>query len=213
MVQVHVEAQANTRLEQLDLTVELLERVIRLADAEARTCTPMDPPSLSGLIRWGRTNRFLRQETYASGWQFDNPYNLPRTIHPSGEFAVVATSGDAATGIEYGYPTTKYGKGIATRSAVATNGQLVLEFDNIDPIPAGVDVNLATWFLLYYDSDTQVMSELSLPSAIDESGFIEDWSERIILPVINLADGSSSIRPRGDGPDLGPDAEVRVTRL
>jgi hypothetical protein len=79
---VRAEGEAVDRLAELGLTVELIERVVRRADAEASICTALDPPIMEGLTRWGRTNRFLREELLPVGWRFDNPRNLPRTIHP-----------------------------------------------------------------------------------------------------------------------------------
>jgi hypothetical protein len=72
------------RLTELDLSIDLVERVVRQADAEASFCTPLDPPIMEGLTRWARTNRFLREELIPLGWRFDNPRNLPRTIYPGG---------------------------------------------------------------------------------------------------------------------------------
>src|SRR5450432_3734805 len=94
---VLVEDEAVDRLPEFGLTAEVVERVVRRADAEASMCTALDPPIMEGLTRWGRTNRFLREELIPAGWSFDNPRNLPRTIHPSGEFAIVATTGDELT--------------------------------------------------------------------------------------------------------------------
>ena len=91
--QVHVEDQAVDRLSQLGLSMEILERVVRRADAEASGCTALDPPIMEGLYSLGRTNRFLREELVPAGWRYDNPRNLPRTIHPSGDFAIVAATG------------------------------------------------------------------------------------------------------------------------
>jgi hypothetical protein len=53
---VHVEDKAVDRLAELGLTVEIVERVVRRADAEVSTCTALDPPIMEGLTRWGRTN-------------------------------------------------------------------------------------------------------------------------------------------------------------
>src|SRR5260221_5249221 len=111
---VLVEDEAVDRLTELGLTVEIVERVVRRADAEASICTALDPPIMEGLTSWGRTNRFLREELIAVGWRFDNPRILPRTIHPIGEFAIVATTGDELTGLVDLLLTTKYPKGYAT---------------------------------------------------------------------------------------------------
>src|SRR5947209_20235822 len=125
---VLVESEASGRLAELGLTIELIERVVRRADAEASICTALDPPIMEGLTRWGRMNRFLREELIPAGWRFDNPRHLPRTIHPGGQFAIVATTGDDLTGLLGLLPATKYAKGYATVLAVEANGQLTLDF-------------------------------------------------------------------------------------
>ena len=111
---VLVEDEAVDRLAELGLTSRSSSGwsggpTLRRACARA-----LDPPIMEGLTRWGRTNRFLREELIPAGWRFDNPRNLPRTIHPSGEFAIVATTGDELTGLADLLPATKYAKGFAT---------------------------------------------------------------------------------------------------
>jgi hypothetical protein len=124
---------AVSRLAELGLSIDLVERVVRRADAEAAFCTAFDPPIMEGLIRWARTNRFLREELVPLGWRFDNPRNLPRTIHPGGQFAIVATTGDDVTGLAALLPAPKYAKGDATARAVEVNEQLTLDFGDFDP--------------------------------------------------------------------------------
>jgi len=199
------------RLAELDLGVDLIERAVRRADAEARMCTPLDPPIMEGLTRWGRTTRFLREELVLDGWEIDNPRNLARTIHPDREFAVVATSGDAATGRADRSPTTRYAKGYATAQAVAVNGQLTLDLDLVGMLWAGPPGNdLLTWFLLSYADDEGLWCELSLPDAIDGSGQISNWHERILLPVFPY-DDPPLILPAQD-PDPGSEVVVQVNR-
>ncbi len=181
-----VEAKAIDRLAELGLTAEMVERVVRRADAEASMCTRLDPPIMEGLARWGRTNRYLREELIPAGWWFDNPRNLPRTIHPSGEFAIVATTGDELTGLVELLPRTKYPKGYATVQAVEVNGQLTLDFGDID-LGRGNDRaddvgDLLTWLLLFHADEDGFRVELSLPDAIVD-GRITSWAERIILPL------------------------------
>ena len=60
-------SEASGRLAELGLTIELIERVVRRADAEASICTALDPPIMEGLTRWGRMNRFLREELIPAG--------------------------------------------------------------------------------------------------------------------------------------------------
>ena len=66
-----------------------------------------------------------------------------------------------------------------------------------------------TWFMLYFRDGDEVRSELSLARAVNDSGALIDWAERLILPKIDLLDGP----PEGRGsqpPD--PDIEVPVER-
>jgi hypothetical protein len=197
--------QAAGRLAELGLSTDLVERVVRRADAEAAFCTPFDPPIMEGLTRWARTNRFLREELVPLGWGFDNPRNLPRTIHPGGQFAIVATTGDDVTGLAGLLPGPKYAKGYATTRAVEVNEQLTLDFGDFGDFGAG-DLpprdHLLTWLLLFHTGDDGFHVELSLPDRIDD-GRITRWAERIILPVfprgeIRLADGLASPDSAGD---------------
>lgn len=209
------EAEAVGKLAELGLTVELIERVVRRAEAEASMCTALDPPIMEGLTRWGRMNRFLREELLPMGWRFDNPRNLPRTIHPSGEFAIVATAGDELTGLAGLLPATKYLKGDATVQAVEVNEQLTLDFSDLHPglddgRPGGSG-DVLTWLMLFHVEGEGFRVELSLPDAIVD-GRITSWAERIILPVFPRDDDrlTSPVTPGGD--DLDEDVVVEVTR-
>jgi hypothetical protein len=186
---VLAEAEAIDRLAELGLSLEIVERVVRRADADASMCTAFDPPIMEGLTRWARTNRYLREELVGLGWQFDNPRNLPRTIHPGGEFAIVATMGDDLTGLADLLPTTKYAKGFATALAVAMNGQLTLDFGDFDfgPRAAGSPALLQTWFMLFHVEEDAFRVEVSLPDRIAD-GRITSWAERIILPPLPRED-------------------------
>ena len=212
--QVHVESAAVDRLAELDLTAEFIERVVRRADAEASTCTRLDPPIMEGIVRWARTTRFLREELVVSGWRYDNPRNLSRTIHPSGEFAIVVTTGDEMTAIAEVMPRTKYPKGFATASAVVINEQLAFEYEGFSADQAEGEAqdagDLRTWLLLFHVDDEGFHVELSLPDAIVD-GHITSWIERIILPVFPRDDDVLAM-PAAPGDDGQGDVVVEVSR-
>jgi hypothetical protein len=212
---VLVEAEAVDRLTELGLSIELIERVVRRADAEASMCTPLDPPIMEGLTRWARMNRFLREELIPACWRFDNPRNLPRTIHPSGEFAIVVTTGDELTGLADLLPATKYAKGYATAQAVEVNGQLMFDFPEFDSDSgdgSAADVgDVLTWLMLFHSDEDGYRVELSLPDAI-VGGRITSWAERIILPVFPCDDDRLTDLMLLDGDDQGEGVVVEVTR-
>jgi hypothetical protein len=212
---VLVEDQAVDRLAELGLSVEVLERVVRRADAEASTCTPLDPPIMEGLTRWGRTTRFLREELIPAGWRYDNPRNLARTIHPSGEFAIVATSGDELTAVVQLLPTTKYPKGFATIRAVEDNEQLAFDFGDFDLPGEGRALDggaLLTWFMLFHADADGFRVEVSLPDSIVD-GRIASWVERIILPLFPCDDDKiDAVTATDDGDDQDGGIVVDVSR-
>ena len=199
------------KLAELGLTVEIIERIVRRADAEASMCNSLDPPIIEGLTRWARTTRFLREELIPLGWRFDNPRNLSRTIHPSGEFAIVASTGDELTALLDALPATKYLKGEATVRAVEMNEQLALDFPDFDVSQRDGAREILTWFLLYHASDEEFRVELSWPNEI-VAGRITGWAERIILPAFPRDQDrlAEPVTPAGD--DSDESVVVEVTR-
>ncbi len=175
------------RLAELGLKAEILEFALRGADAEARTYTQLDPPNMQGMARYSRTVRLLRELLLPLGWSYDNPRNLARTVSPDRQVAVIATLGDAATGVPHVRPSTRYEKGIATVEAVSRNFvQLSLPMDVGDDPPVDPDMDgIATWILLYNVTESEIRAELSLPDSMVD-GYIDTWLERIILPPIPL---------------------------
>jgi hypothetical protein len=181
------------RLAELGLKPEILDFALRGADAEARTYTALDPPNMPGMARYARTVRLLREQLIPLGWTFDNPRNLARTVSPDGRVAIIATLGDAATGVPHVPPSTRYEKGIATIEAVSRNFlQLTLPIDLGDEGYGdegygdfAAEDETTTWVLLYNVTETEIRAELSLPDSMVD-GFIDTWLERILLPPVPL---------------------------
>jgi hypothetical protein len=188
---VYENAAASRRLADLALSEQDLAAARRGADAEARKWTALAPKIMPGIVRWGKTNELLRTRLLARGWTQDSPKGLPRTISPAREFAIVATTGDSATGLRAANPATKYAKGVQTVLAIGRNVQLAFEFSGLDLqdvlwTVAAEDDGLATWLLLYHVASDEIRAELSLASGTDRHGHVSAWIERIILPVIDL---------------------------
>ena len=173
------------RLADLDLSVHTIDVALRKADAATNAGSDLDPPIMEGLNRWGLTTRYLREALVAAGWSFDNPRNLARTIHPSGDFAVVVTTGDENTGLPQRTPGPKHPKGFATELAVLGNNQLALELGPLVPtVRQGRAIHASpprTWFLLFFATVDCFRAEVSLPECFAD-GRITKWAERILLP-------------------------------
>lgn len=210
MAQVRIEDEATNRLDQLGLSVEKVHRALLRADAEARQSNDLDPPNLGGFNRWGKGVRFLREELLPDGWTYDNSRLFCRTIHPSGDFAIVVSSGDCFAGefLSGVSPSTKYGKGETVVRAIATNEQLMLDFEIADAHPTVDSGAMITWFLLFRATSDAIFAEVSLPSAISE-GTISDWNERIIIPPIDRETLDFASEDRSDDED-GYDVNVSM---
>ncbi len=176
-----------SRLPELGLTVDVVAATLAAADRESAACTDLDPPILEGLLRWGRATRALRERLVPHGWSYDNPNNLARTIHPSGDFAVVVATGDEGTGLRESGAGPRHARGYATEQAIHANGQLSFEFGALLQLTAAGRTAspgpMQTWFLLYHAEPAFFRAELSLPHGF-ERGRITEWTERILLPPL-----------------------------
>lgn len=204
MTAVAIEHDAEGRLHQLGLASDLITRALLRADAEAKLTTGLEPPTAEGTTRYAKTVRYLREELVPLGWGFDNSKHFCRTVHPSGAFSIVTSSGDVFTGVDVPgmKPSTKYPKGDLTSLAVMQNAdQGVLDLGPEYEVPP-VDLT-ATWFLLQRVTAETIYAELSLPTAIT-NGLIIDWAERILLPQISRQDALPAVtveEPPADGND------------
>ncbi|HET8660589.1 MAG TPA: hypothetical protein VFM55_16490 [Micromonosporaceae bacterium] len=191
------------RLAELGLKAEILEFALRGADAEARTYTQLDPPNMQGMARYARTVRLLREQLVPLGWSYDNPRNLARTVSPDRRVAIIATLGDAATGVPHVRPSTRYEKGVATVEAVSRNFlQLALPLDLGEDEPVDADADgLVTWVLLYNVTEAEIRAELSLPDSMVD-GYIDTWLERIILAPVPLQPAPAVVAGSAAEPDV-----------
>jgi len=210
---VYTERAAGDRLARLGLRVEEIHEALSVGVGESRTWSEAAPVAMSGMARWGRINEHLRISKAKEGWSFENPRNLPLTIHPTGAFAIVATTGDAQTGSKTGAPpTTKYAKGATYQKVVKDNGQLQLPLFVDAEMGAALhdvatDQPRATWILLYYVTEHAVLAELSLPGSITAQGYVDFWRERILIPPHAIDNLSVGVEEPGDG-EQGVDVAV-----
>jgi len=200
------------RLAELGLSVDIVADALRRADADSAACSVLDPPILEGLLRWGRTTKYLREGLLPLGWTFDNPRNLARTISPDNHFAIVVATGNDRTGLADYEAGTRHHKGYATERAIIANGQLTLDLGDLlrvvpfDRTAGSADAEQPTmWLLLFCVDEDGFRAELSLPAAID-NGRITQWSERILLPVISRQpgiDAAPAVHRAGEGAAVG----------
>lgn len=219
---VYENGDALDRLDQLGMEMDDLEFAFLKADAEARTYTEHDPPAASGIARWSRTNRYLRDRLVPQKkWTPSNPRHLPLTTSPDGTTTIIATTGDNSTGIASASPTTKYAKGPASVQAIRGNGYVQ---DSLFDEPSTEDGEALAeavhesegakriWLLLYAVTPDGIRAELSCPASITDKGYVDSWEERIILPFVPFEEAPAETGEGGSDGDNDQGIDVPVER-
>lgn len=202
------------RLAELGLTADILRESLEEGWRVAADCTRHDPPSLPGIIVWGKTIRHLRDRLVPAGWRSNNTMNYATVISPDGKTALGVAAGDERTGRKGLPPCTRSPKGPATRRALDRNQLTLSDFADYFPKPTRrlvTGLQRRTWLLLHYvdEDEGEIRLELSLPSEMDDHGRIVAWRERIVLePIPRLPEALSG----GGTGDERPEVEVSIQR-
>jgi hypothetical protein len=166
-------------LAELGLSVRMVHRVLARAEVDARSVTPNHPVNAEGWFRWANSVCYLREELIPAGWVRARSLNFELVVQPGGMVAIAVTAGDEATGRPDVQPRTGNPKGAMTVAAVVANigPQTLFEVD---------EFRRRTWFLLYHRDEHEIRAELALPDNVSPGGYIDSWSERIIIPPYPL---------------------------
>jgi hypothetical protein len=190
-------------LGRLGVPLNVLMQALQEGETSRNDRTPHDAPTAPGFIRWNTALRSLSDSLVPQGWSRNDKSNWPNLVHPKSLIALAIASGNKNVGNPDFAPSTKFPKGKKIREAVACNAtQLTL-------LPEHDIQNPPIWYLLYYVEQGELRSELSLPIAMDDSGFIRAWTERIILPRITGSGDGIQIIPE---PSFDPDIDIDIVR-
>lgn len=185
----------NSRLRELhpSLTEKVLQSSLNAGIAKWALASPNHPPNFGGTSLWAESVRELREILIPKGWRRDNSYNFPTVVSPDMKIAIAVASGDEGTGLRKGNPSTHYPRGTVMERRVEANQLSLFDVGEQDVEVADSDAAEATWLLLHYRHRGELRCELSLATSINESGFVENWAERIILTPIQIDPARLSI--------------------
>jgi hypothetical protein len=193
---------AETRLAELGLPgSDVLVEAVRYGAAAARSTTDRHPAPYRGYRMWAEATAYLRFEL-PPPWEplIDSGVELV-VSRPDG-VAIVVTKGNGATASRTIEPQSHYDRGDAVQRLV--NGSLDSLFDE------GHRPEWEVWFLLHCLLADSCAAELSRPLALDDTGSVTAWTERILLPTDDPGIGGRRLAAGPDRPV--PDVEVPVTR-
>lgn len=211
---VRAGAEADARLAELGLRVNLLHTALEAGHVSASQATRFHPVMAAGSLRWFDTVGRLRELLAELGWEADDVRNSPRIVSPDGRIALLVVRGDRNTAVSDRDPQTARARGRATVRAVTINGQLELPLDLQVLADASAErrSGVETWILLHRPTEGgEVRAELSLPVTVDETGFVTGWSERILLPPLTFGPEVAPTRDIGDDGQGDGDVEVGVS--
>jgi hypothetical protein len=202
------------RLEELGVPYEAVTEPVRIGYLRGDFTTAAHPPTYPGTVVWGEITGEFRGRMALVGWGFDNTDNIPRCVSPDGRVVIVPVRGNDMTGIRNQHEklSTRRRRGTAAVRIIRENTQYVLQLDDT-PMSSNLTAALdGTWFLLYTRDGDTVRLELSYAKAVDHSGTLLKWAERLILPDIDLM-GPPPTDDRGRGDEsLDNDVDVPVSR-
>lgn len=213
VVVIHRPIEVVSELAALHTDQERLHGAIAAGEEARNRCTAHHPPSAPGLSAYFEGTRAFRDLHVGSAdsdpppggrWSADDSGNYAVTVAPTGEFAVVISSGDAATGNPDRTPKTAHEKGPRTKEAVDATQAMLFPEEQIYSQNGKIE-GRPTWFLLRHRIAETVFAELSLPSIIEKKRIVA-WHRRIILAPVLLA---PTPIPSVEGEDIVVDVRRR----
>ncbi len=180
-------ARVDLRLRELGLSISILIEAMKSGLSSAALCHAYHPPNFPGLTLWAEAIRWLRDALVPKGWRSDNSHNLPTVVRGDKGLAIAIVRGGPGTGNPKAKSvSTQYARGPAMKGRVEENG--ILPYDHLPPeyFEDHTDAKAPTWLLMHRRLGDELVCEMSFPTNINKSGFVEDWAERICLPSIPL---------------------------
>jgi hypothetical protein len=158
------------------------------------------------MAAWGEGNAGIREVLVSRQWTRNDKLNVPKVVSPDKTMAITLIAGDKNTGNPDEVPQTKRPRRAGSQQLVVNNVQPV--FPELDLEDDGdADAQAKLWYVLFHRTGEVLKCELSLPTAVDDNGLIEDYLERIILPDLDAQNP-----PPESGDDVDPDVDVPVQR-
>jgi hypothetical protein len=192
-------------------TIDLLGQITERMLSASLQATPHDALNAAGTFAYLAGVRAKRDILVPHGWVPERINNLELTAHPDRKVALMVASGDKLTGNvdDEHHPRTRNHKGSQTTNRVNFNSrQLTFLGDGWDA-PSNKKAISNTWILLsHIDRVAKEMRfEISLPIGMDDSGHVDRWEKRLIIPSIPFGDKPIPVKP-----DFAPDAEIIIRR-
>ena len=204
---IHEGAASERRLHDLGLSVDVLQGAVLDGDEGRQACTPFHPRQAGGQRMWSDTTAGLRARCLRldAGWSIDRTNNFETTANSGRGIAIAVMGGDEFTGYRGSRePRVKRKRGPVTRERVKVNfrGMEPLFRMDVGGPPSSEPEAWHTWLLLVRATEDWQYLELSEPIGLNDSGQVDEWSERILIPRLAISGGVTPIADDEDEDDI-----------
>ena len=195
----HGESTPDEHLAQWGLSVKTIHDAMRRGFQRSLDRSRLAPSIAPAMDVYADGFEDLARILTERGWERVEDANQPRLIHP-GELVTVALTSAQNVGDPKVAPITR-SKGRMTRELLAPRAAAPLF--SLEEYPCG-GAQPPAYFVVYERSENSLLLEFARPSHMDESGCVDEWVNRIILPPLTLDDGAF------DDADAVAESEVPV---
>ncbi len=183
----------------------LLNEAALVGAAGARNTTRLHPNGTRGMRMWSDMVAHLRLRLLQHGWDIDDIYNIPVAINR--ELAplamIVVAPGDEHTGTL----EPPQGPGLRYVKREFSSKFYNRELEDLWTRSKGLD-GYEVWMIVQSLMPNSIRLELSRPDRF-ENGRVRAWSERILLPELDLGAPEPEKANRPDLPDIDFDVALR----
>jgi hypothetical protein len=232
--------EAPRRLAQLGLEVDHFHDALTIGDRKSRQVGGRDlnrkrrkdaaepdpvgtgvyPLNYPGIVMWAESLASLRSILLRKeeGWEIGRSGNYETVFSLAWGIGIAIHTGDRWAGIDADHePRLKRRRGRKAIERAEQNEkyvQLALPFTfgtASETAQKAKDESIRTYFLLPNALDDRIALELSLPTAFGPDGQVEEWSERILIAALPIAN-AVTLAPPDEDDDDGYDAGRIVDR-
>lgn len=160
-----------------------VEQAVMRAVSSTYGITDSFPKSAKGTTFYNEIIANLREQFITEGFERLWVNNIELTISKELGFAFYFCRSDEQTGFELGMPRSLRKKGTVTQQVLGLVTHYSL-FPELNTVP-GTDLNI--WAIIIYADFTNdnYRGELAIPTNINQQGYIDNFSHRIMLNLSN----------------------------
>lgn len=214
-ITVPLESPDDDKLAEFGLTTTIIHDALRPGGSRAGNRSALALPSSPGTDVYHDGMEGLHRLLKPLGWNMAHVDGQPRLLHPDSAVSMTISSAINVGAVDMRLPRTRK-KGPATRKSLAPQDLLEGLFADIDAeLQARIDdtAKEAPFYFLLWErisvGGNGLALELSRPGAMTPGGSVNDWTDRIQIPFLNLDGDLETFEQPAEADDIEVHIEPR----